>query len=223
MTNMEDKNKKKRIIIILIVAGLLLIGLGTVCLVNVLGIRDRASDSKIASSTEIVLASTEGTSTESGTSTTEKATTEKASTEGTSTESGTSNKPKDTTEVSSTPQNSTSAPSTTAAPSTTQAPTTEREKVWHEPTTEMVWVVDKEAWTETYPEYDDVYVVRCHGCQGIFYSGDSFWEHVNANPNDECLGGFTGEYIKQEVGTTEIYHEEEGHWESVVVQEGYWE
>lgn len=245
---MEEKNKKKRNIIIIIVAGLLLIGLGTVCLVNVLGGQDRESVGKVESSTEVMVADTEEKST-SATSeqvSTEKATTEsKASTEAkqeVTSESEASTKPKDTesvtTESVAAAQQTTQVPSTTQAPSTTAAPstqapstptittqattTTEKEKVWHEPVTEMVWVVDKEAWTETIATTEEIYCKRCHGCQEKFTSSDSFWDHVDAVPGDACGGGWSSDTMEVP-GTTEIYHDEEGHWESVVVQEGYWE
>lgn len=231
-------DKKKRNIIILIVALVLLIGSGTVCLVNVLGNRDNKASAKTEGTTEVEVADTEEKTTNT---TTEKVTTEKATTEAptekatTESESGTSTKPKDTEEATTetvvTTTQSTQAPSTTqstqattSTPATTQAPTTtEKEKIWHPPVTEMVWVVDKEAWTEIIPIYEGQESMRCHGCQGKFYSGDSFWAHVDADREDNCGGGWSSHFEQVQVGTTEVYHEEEGHWEEVVVQEGYWE
>ena len=233
---MEEKNKKKRNIIILIVALVLLISSTTVCLVKVLGNRDKGTGNKVDGATVVMVANTEEKTTSS---TTEKETTEKITTEATTEKvttesaSGTSTKPKDTEEATTetvvTTTQSTEAPSTTqstqvttSTPTTTQAPTTtEKEKIWHPPVTEMVWVVDKEAWTETVTTTQTVEAVRCHGCQQKFTDSDSFWAHAYADVTGTC-GGWSSDTVTIET-TTEVYHEEEGHWEEVVVQEGYWE
>lgn len=224
-------DKKKRNIIILIVALVLLISSTTVCLVNVLGNRDKGAGNKVNGASEEMVADTEEKTTSATTEkvTTEKATAEEMTTsEKTTTESSTSSKPKDTEEVTTetvvNTTQSTEAPSTTqSAQATTQAPaTTEKEKVWHPPVTEMVWIVDEEAYTETIPVYETVPAVRCHGCGQIFYSQESIDAHGDESAYDNC-GGYSSDYQQVQVGTTEVYHEEEGHWESVVVQEGYWE
>lgn len=79
-----------------------------------------------------------------------------------------------------------------------------------EKTTEAVWVVDVPAWTEEYPVYDYVQIAVCSGC-GADISGHA-WEHVGADPYDEC-GGYHSEIKEIYVGTETIYHEEEGHYE----------
>ncbi|MBQ9934316.1 MAG: hypothetical protein IJO70_00535 [Lachnospiraceae bacterium] len=98
---------------------------------------------------------------------------------------------------------------------------TEAEKQWVPPVTEMVWVVDREEYTETYPVYEMVPAERCHGCGGIFYTADDLYAHIDASAYDNC-GGYTYEPQTVEVGTTEITYPEEGHWEPVVIEEGYW-
>lgn len=109
-----------------------------------------------------------------------------------------------------------------AGPNNNVPTTTEAEKVWVPPVTEMVWVVDQEAYSETYPVYETVDAIRCTNCGGLFYSGDSYTEHIDANHYDDCGGSWYADPQTIQTGTTEEHYPEEGHWEPVVIEEGYW-
>ena len=119
---------------------------------------------------------------------------------------------------------------TTEQKQTTEA-TTERAKVWHPEVTKQVWVVDVEAWTETitYTDYIDCYL--CPNCGATFETYSQADAHLDASA-DRYLKGEIGLYdicmnfrtFQKPVEKTDtIEHPEEGHWETVVVKEGYWE
>ena len=164
---------------------------------------------------------------------TEKPTTVDTVTEGTQTPTTESHDSK-TTE---TKPETESSPSTEARTDpTTEAgtdPTTEKEKKWHPAVTKKVWVVDEEAWDETitYTDYETHDV--CSACGAYIDGGPEVLEnHVNQSiqwaeehgiPLEQaCLGAFRT--ISVPIEKTEVvHHEEEGHWEKVVVKEGYWE
>lgn len=127
------------------------------------------------------------------------------------------------------------APSTTEAPVTTETPSEPVEpttavaaddstegKTWVPPVYKEVWVVDQEACTIENPVYEVVYVSYCNGC-GAVITGDPD-EHMKSRllaGHMEC-GGYTTvpEYVQ--VGVEVIEVPEQGHWEKVLVQEGYW-
>lgn len=235
MPSMDNKKKRNKIII-LVVALVMLIATGTVCLANVLGKEEPSAGASNSTEVFVVDDNTEAKTTEveSADKTTEQTATteEKGTTEKATTESATSAKPKDndttsaaaptTTQTVHTSSGTAPAATESVNQTTTTQATTEKEKVWHEPVIEMVWVVDKEAYTETIPVYETVPAVRCHGCGQIFYSQEDMDAHGDVSAYDSC-GGYSSDYQQVQVGTTEVYHEEEGHWEEVVIQEGYWE
>lgn len=101
-------------------------------------------------------------------------------------------------------------------------------KTWHPPVYKDVWVVDKEAWTEEVPVYEPREYQYCSTCGKKFYGPDEDDETpaqhseryaLAGTPHNGTIGDV--EYIQ--VGTETIEHPEEGHWEKVLVQEGYWE
>ena len=97
----------------------------------------------------------------------------------------------------------------------------EKQPVWHDPVYEKKWVVDQAAWDETISEpiYEMVLHWYCNTCNA----------DISADPEghvDETMhGGYRSEYKQEQVGTNThtIHHDEIGHWEDVLVQEGYWE
>lgn len=97
----------------------------------------------------------------------------------------------------------------------------EKKPVWHDPVYEKKWVVDQAAWDETISEpiYEMVLHWYCNTCNA----------DISADPEghvDETMhGGYRSEYKQEQVGTNThtIHHDEIGHWEDVLVQEGYWE
>ena len=109
-----------------------------------------------------------------------------------------------------------------SGPNTNSKPETEapRQPVWHDPVYEDRYVVDQEAWDEVVsePVYDMVEQHVCAECGVI--SGDP-----NMHLLESGHSNWWSEWISVQVGTNEytIHHDEVGHWESVLVQEGYWE
>ena len=97
----------------------------------------------------------------------------------------------------------------------------EKKPVWHDPVYEKKWVVDQAAWDETISEpiYEMVLHWYCNTCNA----------DISADPEghvDETMhGGYRSEYKQEQVGTNThtIHHDKIGHWEDVLVQEGYWE
>ena len=122
-------------------------------------------------------------------------------------------------------------PQSTTETSTTVEPTTEKKRVWHPEVTKEVWVVDVPAYTETitYTDYIDCYM--CTNCRALFatyaeadaHLDESLERHTRGEiPLSEvCLAFKT--WQKPEERTETFDHPEEGHWETVVVSEGYWE
>ena len=101
------------------------------------------------------------------------------------------------------------------------------------PVTEDRWVVDQEAWTEEVPIYEEQY-------SWWVYNGESGEEEIYYS-YDEAVGRYNelislgidtdwGEDSEGEVqvGVDTIEHEEQGHWETIIIQEeipeeGHWE
>lgn len=117
-----------------------------------------------------------------------------------------------------------------APDSTSQVPTSGRttsssnsapaqpQKTWVEET-ERVWVVDKEAWTESVPIYSTVEVSICNIC-GIDITGNTSAhakEHMKAGEGS----GHHSETRQIITSYNTVNHEEKGHWETKVI-EGYW-
>ena len=95
------------------------------------------------------------------------------------------------------------------------------EKQWHEPVYENRWVVDREAWDEVIeePVYEMVEHTICSSC-GADISG---WAVQHLEESLDC-GGYYSEWRQEQTGTTSytVHHEEQGHYEQVLVKEGYW-
>ncbi|WP_346687216.1 hypothetical protein [Enteroscipio rubneri] len=92
-------------------------------------------------------------------------------------------------------------------------------KTWVEDT-EKVWVVDKAAWTETIPVYENVERSICNVC------GADITGSTSAHNKQHMLAGegsgYHSEVRQVKVGEETIEHPEEGHWETLVVG-GHWE
>lgn len=97
----------------------------------------------------------------------------------------------------------------------------EPEKQWHEPVYVNRWVVDREAWDEVIeePVYEMVEHTICSSC-GADISG---WAVQHLEESLDC-GGYYSEWRQEQTGTTShtVHHEEQGHYEQVLVKEGYW-
>ena len=93
------------------------------------------------------------------------------------------------------------------------------QKTWVEET-ERVWVVDKEAWTESVPVYGTVEVSICNIC-GTDITGSTSThakEHMKAGEGS----GHHSEVRREITGYNTVSHKEEGHWETKIVG-GHWE
>lgn len=101
----------------------------------------------------------------------------------------------------------------------------EPEKQWNEPVYEDCWVVDQAAWDEVIeePVYEMVERCICNQC-GADITSDP-WGHLeqSAISGGNC-GGYHSDWQQVQTGTTTrtIHHDEQGHYEPVLVQEGYW-
>ena len=112
----------------------------------------------------------------------------------------------------------------------TVAESTERQKIWHEPVTEQVWVVDHEAWTETWEEPATEYHDVCNYCGAIIdgigsgHLSESWQRYVNGEiSRDEVCFSYKTDVAFDVIVTKTMEHSEEGHYETVVIEEGYWE
>ena len=81
----------------------------------------------------------------------------------------------------------------------------------HAPIYKQQWVVDTAAWTEEVPIWGNKEISVCNTC-GADITGFSV-QHLL----DTEHGGYHSEVIKVQTGTRQIYHEEVGHWENVLV------
>ena len=92
------------------------------------------------------------------------------------------------------------------------------QKTWVEDT-ERVWVVDREAWTESAPIYSTVEVSICNIC-GTDITGNTSAhakEHMKAGEES----GHHSETRQKIIGYSTVNHKEEGHWETRAVG-GHW-
>lgn len=104
----------------------------------------------------------------------------------------------------------------------TQAPTQKpTEKVWHPAVTKKVWVVDKESYTYEEPVYETQYRQICNTC-GADITGDTT-NHMRYHMSNGENYSVSVKSVQVQVDTKTITVPEEGHWETVVVKEGYWE
>ena len=88
----------------------------------------------------------------------------------------------------------------------------------HAPLYRQQWVVDKAAWTEEQPVYQQKAVDICNNC------GADVTENPGAHGQEHALkgegGGHHTELRQVQTGTKTIYHEEQGHHESVLICAG---
>lgn len=91
-------------------------------------------------------------------------------------------------------------------------------QTWHPPVYEQVWIVDTPAWTEEIPVYETRYRDVCNQC-GADITGNAV-AHIS-NPDSSC-GGYHLETYQVQVGSETVTHPAEGHYEEVLVHEGYW-
>lgn len=101
----------------------------------------------------------------------------------------------------------------------TAPPQNTSQKTWVEET-ERVWVVDKEAWTESAPIYGTIEISVCNIC-GTDITGNTSAhakEHMKAGEGS----GHHSETRQKIIGYNTVSHSEEGHWETKAVG-GHWE
>lgn len=99
---------------------------------------------------------------------------------------------------------------------TAEQPTTEKQKVWHEPVYEDVWVVDVPEHTEK-QVVDVKYVTQCY-CGQVFEVAGAISDHIGTTP--QCVGCWTDVPIYT---YEDVTIPEQGHYEQKLVKEGYWE
>lgn len=104
------------------------------------------------------------------------------------------------------------------APSNDSA-STQPQKTWVEDT-ERVWVIDKEARTESVPVYGTVEVSICNIC-GTDITGNTS-AHAKEHMKADEGSGHHSEVRQAIAGYDTVNHKEEGHWETRVVG-GHWE
>ncbi len=86
----------------------------------------------------------------------------------------------------------------------------------HAPIYRQQWVVDKAAWTEELPVYSTVEWAMCTTC-GEDITGNTS-SHIKEHAlKGEAKGGWKSEFKQVKTGTNTIYHEEEGHYEQILV------
>lgn len=105
-------------------------------------------------------------------------------------------------------------------PSQPEEKPTEPQKTWHEPVYEDRYVVDQAAWDEVIeePVYEMVVHWYCNTC------GADITSDPEGHVDETMHGGYRSDYVQEQTGTTTrtIHHDEVGHTERVLVQEGYW-
>lgn len=112
------------------------------------------------------------------------------------------------------------------------------EGIWHDAETEEVWITDSDAWDETVttavPVYETVKicVASCRGC-GQTFSGEDYSQviddchsHIISAHGNACGYGLEKSHTEQrqtgsEMVTETIHHDATGHYETVVIKEGY--
>lgn len=101
----------------------------------------------------------------------------------------------------------------------TAPPQNTSQKTWVEET-ERVWVVDKEAWTESVPIYGTIEISVCNIC-GTDITGNTS-AHAKEHMKADEGSGHHSEVRREITGYDTVSHPEEGHWETKVVG-GHWE
>ena len=115
-----------------------------------------------------------------------------------------------------------------ATPTTTQKPTEATkatEAIWHPAVTKKVWVVDKASYTYEEPVYESQYRVICNTCglDMTEFSHSEIGSHQKAHMLNGENCSYAGKTVQVQVGTKTVTVPEEGHWETVVVKDGYYE
>lgn len=85
----------------------------------------------------------------------------------------------------------------------------------HAPLYWQQWVVDKAAWTEEQPVYETKILSICNTC-GEDITGNTR-EHTKQHTLKEEGGSWHTEPRQVQTGTKTIHHEEQGHYESVLI------
>ena len=101
----------------------------------------------------------------------------------------------------------------------TAPPQNTSQKTWVKET-ERVWVVDREAWTESVPIYGTIEISVCNIC-GTDITGNTS-AHAKAHMKAGGGSGHHSEVRREITGYDTVSHPEEGHWETKVVG-GHWE
>ena len=85
----------------------------------------------------------------------------------------------------------------------------------HAPIYKQQWVVDTAAWTEEVPVYETKEIEICNYCKAeITGNAES---HLYEHALNGIATGWHSEFRQIQTGTKQIYHEEVGHWENVLV------
>ena len=88
----------------------------------------------------------------------------------------------------------------------------------HAPLYRQQWVVDKAAWTEEQPVYETKILSICNTC-GEDITGIAV-EHTKQHVLNKEGGSYRTEPRQVQTSTKTIYHEEQGHYEQVLVCAG---
>ncbi len=81
----------------------------------------------------------------------------------------------------------------------------------HQPIYKQQWVVDQAAWSEKVPVWGNKYIEVCNTCKA----------DITVNPIQHLLNtehsGYHTDVISVQTGTRTIHHEEQGHYENVLI------
>ena len=89
----------------------------------------------------------------------------------------------------------------------------------HAPLYRQQWVVDKAAWTEEQPVYETKILSICNNC-GADITGFAPKHCADSLGSGGQCGSYRTEPRQVQTGTKTIYHEEQGHYEQVLVCAG---
>lgn len=117
------------------------------------------------------------------------------------------------------PNSTSQVPTSGRTTSSSDSAPAQPQKTWMEET-ERVWVVDKEAWTESVPIYGTIEISVCNIC-GTDITGNTS-AHAKAHMKAGEGSGHHSEVRREITGYDTVSHAEEGHWETKAVG-GHWE
>lgn len=104
------------------------------------------------------------------------------------------------------------------APAQQQQPPAQPQPTIHTPIYEEKYVVDQAAWTEEVPVYETKEIEICNYCKAeITGNAES---HLYEHALNGIATGWHSEFRQIQTGTKQIYHEEVGHRENVLVCNG---